>query len=150
MSSSKSKPKKNGGSAAGSAAGAAGSAAESKKTDRGLGRLSKWNGNSIQDFATLLIGFDRVVVMFSGDFCEPCKPVAEKLNGLANANPGIHFVKLETNVSFKDDDPIPQLFDAYDVTNVPTLKLFRHGELISTWNDAEQSLSDWLAGKKRK
>jgi thioredoxin 1 len=66
-----------------------------------------------------------VVVDFYAPWCEPCKMLAPLLEQLAGELAGkLKFVKLNV-----DDAPV--LAGRYDITGVPTLMLFRGGNVVN-------------------
>lgn len=83
--------------------------------------LTEWNSST----------FDRelaqaslpVVVDFYAPWCGPCKMLAPMLDGLATRFAGrIRFAKVNVDES-------PDLAQRFEITGVPTLLLFRDGEL---------------------
>ncbi len=67
-----------------------------------------------------------VVVDFYADWCGPCKMLAPFLDQLAAEYQGrIKFVKVNVDVAV-------DLAARYEVTGVPTLAVFRNGELVDT------------------
>ena len=77
-------------------------------------------------FDTLMIGSPLpVLVDFYADWCGPCKMMAPAVEALANEQDEVTVGKL--NVDFA-----PELARAYKVMSIPTLILFKNGQVVST------------------
>ena len=57
------------------------------------------------------------------DWCMPCKMVAPKVEQLANEMKGVTFGKLNVDES-------PRMAMRYEIMSIPTLLVFKNGELI--------------------
>lgn len=77
-----------------------------------------------QDFQQEVIGSDLpVLVDFTADWCQPCKMIAPIVHQLAGEWDGkVKVVKL-------DADANPNIMMQYGVMGIPTLMLFKSGEL---------------------
>jgi thioredoxin 1 len=97
-----------------------------------------------QDFDDVVLRGDApVVVDFWAPWCGPCKAVAPVLEQLAEANPGVEFVKL-------DIDANPDTASRFGVLSIPTVILFERGQPRETLVGArprshyERAWAAWL------
>ena len=79
------------------------------------------------DFASQVLGSDvPVLVDFWAEWCGPCKAIAPLLDDVAKAYAGkVKVVKVNI-------DENPQTPRQYAVRGIPTLMLFKDGELVAT------------------
>ena len=83
-----------------------------------------------------------VLVDFWAEWCGPCKqiaPVLEELSGTLGSK--VKIVKLNV-------DENPQTASKYGVMSIPTLMLFKNGEMASRQVGAapKQKLEQWITG----
>ncbi|GAA1421346.1 thioredoxin [Catellatospora coxensis] len=93
--------------------------------------MSEKNGALIEvtdaTFADVVLKSDRpVVVDFWAEWCAPCKVLERSLNELsAEFGDRVVFTKL-------DSDNNPETARAYKVMSMPTLIVFRNGEVVAS------------------
>ena len=96
---------------------------------------------SDQDFdAEVLKSTQPVVVDFWAEWCGPCKMIAPALEELAGSMNGkVKIVKLNV-------DENPATAAKYGIMSIPTLMLFKNGELASRQVGAapKQKLEQWI------
>ncbi|HMK79517.1 MAG TPA: thioredoxin [Xanthobacteraceae bacterium] len=90
--------------------------------------------------AEVLKSAQPVVVDFWAEWCGPCKMIAPALEELAGSMNGkVKIVKLNV-------DENPQTAAKYGIMSIPTLMLFKNGELASRQVGAapKQKLEQWI------
>ena len=90
--------------------------------------------------AEVLKSTQPVVVDFWAEWCGPCKMIAPALEELAGSMNGkVKIVKLNV-------DENPQTAATYGIMSIPTLMLFKNGELASRQVGAapKQKLEQWI------
>ena len=96
---------------------------------------------SDSDFETeVLKSAEPVVVDFWAEWCGPCKMIAPALEELAGSLGGkVKIVKLNV-----DENPVTA--QKYGIMSIPTLMLFKNGELASRQVGAapKQKLEQWI------
>ena len=79
-----------------------------------------------QNFNEIVLGSDvPVLVDFFATWCGPCRMIAPILEELAAEHPEYKIVKI-------DVDEEPDLATRFGVMSIPTLLVFKNGELVST------------------
>ena len=77
---------------------------------------------SAADFR-ILTNADKVVVEFYGAGCLNCQMMAPILNHLEPVFPDVRFYRVNA-------DQYPDLVQKHQITSLPTLLLFRHGQIL--------------------
>jgi thioredoxin 1 len=83
---------------------------------------------------------DPVVVDFWAEWCGPCRQIAPALEEIAGSlNGRVKIVKLNV-------DENPQTASKYGVMSIPTLMIFKNGEMASRQVGAapRQKLEQWI------
>lgn len=79
-----------------------------------------------QDFNTEVIeAKELVVVDFWATWCGPCKMIAPVIEELGEEMPEVKFVKV-------DVDKNPSSAGKYEIQSIPTLLIFKNGEVVDT------------------
>lgn len=76
-----------------------------------------------QNFDKTLSNNDTVLVKFSTKWCQPCKRLSPILDELSQE---VNYV-----IANVDIEESPSLGDDYEVLSVPTLMVFKKGELVA-------------------
>ena len=101
----------------------------------GVGKVSDTNFD-----AEVLKSKEPVVVDFWAEWCGPCKMIAPALEEIAGSlNGKVKIVKLNV-------DENPATAQKYGIMSIPTLMLFKNGELASRQVGAapKQKLEQWI------
>ena len=95
------------------------------------------------DFESEVLKSDgAVVVDFWAEWCGPCRMIAPALEEIAGSlNGKVKIVKLNV-------DENPRTASKYGVMSIPTLMLFKNGEMASRQVGAapKQKLEQWITG----
>ncbi len=73
----------------------------------------------------VLMSDKPVIVDFWAEWCGPCKMIAPILEEIAAENDAITVVKLNV-------DENPQTAAAYGITSIPTMNVFKGGQIVKT------------------
>ncbi len=73
----------------------------------------------------VLMSDKPVIVDFWAEWCGPCKMVAPILEEIAAENDGIVIAKLNV-------DENPQTAASYGITSIPTMNVFKGGQVVKT------------------
>lgn len=86
-----------------------------------------------------LINDDTVLVDFHATWCGPCKMLGPVLEDIASERSSVKIVKI-------DIDQNSELIKKYGVMSVPTLILFKNGQMVDKKNGfmPKEVLMDWL------
>jgi thioredoxin 1 len=80
-----------------------------------------------KEFAQEVIQSEQpVLIDFYAPWCGPCKLVAPMLDEISQERPGLKIVKV-------DVDQAPQLAQQHRVMSVPTLVLYKSGQVVGNW-----------------
>jgi thioredoxin 1 len=104
----------------------------------GVGKVSDSNFD-----AEVLKSKEPVVVDFWAEWCGPCKMIAPALEEIAGSLAGkVKIVKLNV-------DENPATAQKYGIMSIPTLMLFKNGELASRQVGAapRQKLEQWITSE---
>ena len=95
---------------------------------------------SDSDFESEVLKSDKpVVVDFWAEWCGPCRMIAPALEEIAGGNDKVKIVKLNV-------DENPATAAKYGIMSIPTLMLFKNGELASRQVGAapKAKLEQWI------
>jgi thioredoxin len=80
-----------------------------------------------QNFDTEVLGSDKTIMVdFWAEWCGPCRAVSPILDQIATE----HSEKIDVVKLNVDDNPETAM--KYQITSIPTMKVFRGGEVVKT------------------
>lgn len=82
------------------------------------------------DWDAEVIDGGLVLVDFWATWCQPCKMMNKVFEQLESEMPGVKIAKV-------DADANPDLVDEFVISSIPTMKLFKDGELVWTLTGAK-------------
>ena len=97
-----------------------------------------------QSFASDVLNSDKpVLVDFWAEWCGPCRMIAPALEEISNSH-GEQVTIVKINIDENPDTP-----GKYGVRGIPTMLLFKNGEVAATKVGAapRQQLQTWLEGQ---
>lgn len=99
--------------------------------------MAHLSGNS-QNFQTEVLNFPgKVLVDFWAVWCGPCQMLSPIIDEISQAQPELKIVKIDVDVEI-------QLASQYNVSSIPTVIIFDHGQIKDTIIGFHQK-SDYLA-----
>jgi thioredoxin len=91
------------------------------------------------NFEETVTGNDIVLVDFWAEWCGPCRSFAPVFEGAAGRHRDIVFAKVDTEAQ-------QELAGAFGIMSIPTLMIFKNGEMASRQVGAapKQKLEQWI------
>ncbi len=85
---------------------------------------------------------EPVVIDFWAEWCGPCKMIAPALEEISSEMGG------KVKIAKVNIDENPELATQYGVRSIPTLLIFKDGEIVANKIGAapKSQLSDWISG----
>ena len=98
-----------------------------------------------ESFESDVLQSDRLVLVdFWAEWCEPCKAMMPTLDEIAGE------MQSELTIAKIDIETSPELAQQYNVRAVPSLMLFRGGDMIASMTGAQPKtqLMEWINSNK--
>ena len=95
----------------------------------------------MQIFRTMFLSDKPVLVDFWAEWCGPCKAIGPALEEIADSNAG------QITIAKLNIDENPETPQAYNVRGIPTLLIFKDGEMVAEKIGAmpKSALEQWVA-----
>ena len=78
-----------------------------------------------ENFQQEVLNSDKTVLLdFYADWCMPCQMIAPIIEEISNEKTGVSFYKVNV-------DETPEVAIKYGVSSIPTLLIFKDGELVN-------------------
>ena len=102
--------------------------------------VHKVDNNNFQ--SDVLQASEPVVIDFWAEWCGPCKMIAPALEEISSEMGG------KVKIAKVNIDENPELATQYGVRSIPTLLIFKDGEIVANKIGAapKSQLSDWISG----
>ncbi len=76
------------------------------------------------DFDSSIAGVERALIDFYADWCGPCRMIAPTIEAIAEERADVFVAKVNVDNS-------PELAIRYGISSIPTMLVFKNGELTS-------------------
>lgn len=96
---------------------------------------------SLDDFQKLVDSMDNpTFIMFSADFCQPCKKIKPRFKEEAKTNKSITFVLVDAMEA-------PEIASHCSVSKIPVIKVFVKGQIVDEMTGADIKQFESLVAK---